>query len=53
MKEKKDLSEQIESFTNKIAKPLSKFAAIPGVAAAIEGISANRNLIIIGGVFMI
>ena len=53
MKEKKDLSEQIESFTNKIAKPLSKFAAIPGVAAAIEGISANMNLIIIGGVFMI
>ena len=53
---KKDSSNfvaKVESFAITIAGPLEKFTKIDGVAAAIEGISANMNVIMAGSVFII
>ena len=45
--------EKFESFARTIARPLEKFTKINGVAAAIEGISSNMNVIMAGSIFVI
>lgn len=53
---KKDSSSfvtKFESFAKLIARPLEKFTKINGVAAAVEGISSNMNVIMAGSIFVI